>query len=359
MDRTHSLSDLFDDVLSKNKSEEQGRISNPSFDISTKICVKINLYAVRFHKKERASNFVMNLLDKGDMFNDFYKGFIDFCQDFSTSECVDYDAFSDDYSSDNYSFLPKDKMNKEWDNLFLLLQKNDEYISYSKHLDKIFETTLSIVEYETSSNLYYAIRFQKPNPLNLMYKGKKESHLYSNNAKTTRIKNNSIVIMDTHNIDCVVKVSKNSPNLPEFYVFNKTCFRSIFNYDEYLKTISFEFCKNLKLGFITLPFLGSGSILKNNLDCIIGKIECKYVYNALSKISNNDTYLNQIVQTSAKDLKLSLIKNCKANNQGKGEFSEDDFDNDFIKITPKNIKKVLNAIALKYKFNFFINKAVS
>lgn len=178
MDRTHSLSDLFGDVLRKDKSEEQSSISNPSFDISTNNYVKINVYAVRFHKKERASNFVMNLLDKGDMFNDFYKGFIDFCKDFSTSECVDYDAFSDDDSSDNYSFLPKDKMNKEWDNLFLLLQKNDDYISYSKHLDKIFETTLSIVEYETSSNLYYAIRFQKPNPLNLMYKGKKDSHLF-------------------------------------------------------------------------------------------------------------------------------------------------------------------------------------
>lgn len=361
MDRTHSLSDLFDDVLSKNKSEEQSGIPNPSLLLSTNNYVKINVYAARFNKKERTSNFVMNLLDKGDMFNDFYQGFKDFCKDFSSSECVEYDAFSDDYSSDNYSYLSKDKMNNEWDNLFLLLQKNDEYISYCKHLEKIIETTLSIVEYETSSNMYYAIRLQKPNPLNLMFKGKKKvlSCLYSNSVYTKRLEKNSIVIMDTHNIDCVVKVCKNSPYLPEFYVFNKSCFRAIFNYDEYLKNISVDFFNQLKSGKKTLPFLGTSPILEKNLDCIFDKIECKYVYNALSKISNDDTYLNQIVQTSAKDLKISLIKNCKANNQGKGEFSEDDFDNDFIKITPKNIKKVLNAIALKYKFNFFINKAVS
>lgn len=355
MDLSHSLKELFDPVTTKVSFEEQRKNSSEYLNNPANNSIKINLYLVRFNKNKRNSNFVMEVVDEGDLCNDFCNGFKSFCKEYSSYDCVDIDPFSKDIELNNYSFISYDNMNNEWDNLFKLIKENR--IVFRDNKTKISEINLSIVKYELCNSLYYAIRLQNPN----LPKCYTSIDLYFTDKESIKkFDTKSFFFMDTSKIDCIVKVSKLAKHEPEFYIFSQDNFNKIFNYNEFLKKESINFISKLKKNNIYLPFLGQGELLKNNLDFLSKSIEkYKIVYVALSKVSRNEDYLNVIINTPAKALKTSLLANIKANTRGEGCFTNEDFEDDCIKITDHNLKKVLKMLSLNYKYNFFTNKAIS
>lgn len=124
------------------------------------------------------------------------------------------------------------------------------------------------------------------------------------------------------------------------YLFNKKLFKKFFDYDDFVKE---NVRKNINV-IDRWKFIEPADLIKE-------KCEQKNVYRNLAKVFEDEEYLSQIEKTSPKQLKRSLLKNCPKN------FNDDDFRDDYLVATERNLEQVMKMLAKEFKFNFFTNHA--
>ena len=117
-------------------------------------------------------------------------------------------------------------------------------------------------------------------------------------------------------------------------------FIKAFNYYEHLKNLVKDNISQIE----EWNFLASKEI-------IIDKIDNKYVYIPLSKIITDAEYLDCMKRVNIHELKNRLIE------KSGGKFTESDFEEDKLRVTPHNLQDVVKMISREFKYNFFTDMA--
>lgn len=288
---------------------------------------KINIYSLKHSLRKQSENFSVCLPDN---MNEALLGeMCEYLSDFSQSQCKRFDPIgkSDDSV---YEFLPYEDIADKWKHI-------DELIAasrlFAENNELVPSCNLSVCELEYGEKTYYLCAQQ----LSSERFFKKKKVIMSTND-LLQIKANKKVFLFGCNIDFIVRGATTEDRC--VFVFDRKKFISLFNYYEYLQADVKKHSSEIE----TWGFLSSSQL-------IIDKIGQKNVYRSLAKVFSDKEYVAQINETKAADLKHTLLE------RSGGKFDETDFDGDTIKVTSKNIDKVMKMLAKGFKYNFFANRA--
>lgn len=288
---------------------------------------KINIYSLKHSLRKQSENFSVCLPD--NMNKTLLDDMCEYLSAFSQSQCKRFDPVgkSDDSA---YEFLPYEDIADKWKHI-------DELIATSRLFKEDNELVpfcnLSVCELEYGGATYYLCAQQLSSE---RFFKKKKVIMSANDS--LQIKPNKKVFLFGCNIDFIVRGAK--PEDRCVFVFERKNFISLFNYYEYLQADVKKHGNEIE----TWSFLSSSQL-------IIDKIGQKNVYRSLAKVFSDKEYVAQINGTKAADLKHTLLE------RSGGNFDEADFEGDTIKVTPKNIDKVMKMLAKGFKYNFFANRA--
>ncbi len=285
----------------------------------------VNVYAVKNNHVRQRDIFSVAMPE--DINENAIESICETLCKFHNAKCVDFDPINT--IEETYELLPFEKIKTTWENIEKAINnsvgfKNKE----SKEKAKI--ANLLAVELTYNGIKYFLCSKQKP--IIQLFKGK--TAFCEANDKLKEIPIDNFYVL-SFNIDFIVPCDKSG-----IFIFNKKNFISFFNYDEYLK-------ENVEKRINIIDdwkFISSLDIVK---ECV----SQKNVYKNLSKVFDDDEYLQQIKNIDSKTLKKRLLEKSEAS------FSEADFDKTKLKITKSNLDKVMKMLGKGFKYNFFSDKA--
>ncbi len=290
----------------------------------------INIALLKYHHRKQEENFAITLPGNlnSDFLSDILTSLESFCCD-KTSHPFDPVGKSED---DTYEYINLSNIQDQWSYIKELIVDAETYKEKSE-LAPSASLSITKLSIEGSSFTYHLGKQQTPTEKLL----KRNRVLMSSNDKLEDKSNNKVFLFCC-DVDFIVQEDKDGNGY--VFILDRKNFCKIFNYDEEMKAQAKANVKKID----SWEFLSSP-------DLIYDKINQKNVYHRLAKIFSDPIYLEQIEKTSPADLKKNLLE------RSDGKFGGSDFDGNQIKLTNKNLDKVMKMIAKGFRYNFFANKA--
>lgn len=290
---------------------------------------KINITLLKYMKKGKDNNFAISLPD--NLNKTLLSQICNYLKNFQGKSCHIFDPVGKD-DDEKYEYIDLCNLQEQWKYVKQLIDGAELYKDKSMLAPC---ATLSITELslEQSEYTYYLGRQQTAIEKYL----ERHKVLMSSNDELQDKSNNKVFLFSC-DVDFIVREDKDGNGY--IFILDRKMFCKIFNYDEEMKIRARQDVGKIK----KWKFLKSP-------DLIYKKIGQKNVYHRLAKVFSDPVYMEQIAKTPAADLKRNLL------DRSDGNFDECDFDGDLIKVTDKNIDKVMKMIAKGFRYNFFANRA--
>lgn len=290
----------------------------------------INVYAVYYGQKEKEKkNFAVAL---PGTFNEDWIG--DFCENiikYKNANEVEFNSTSDGLDDDTYEYVQLDKLKDKYDEINALICMARDYCGENRKKVPYANLFVCKLNYENSEYLLCAKQRENSDKL---FRGKRI--FMSQQDELKRLNSKEIFAMSCYS-GFIVDTSEN-----KVLIFDKKSFQDVFKYDDLQKEIVKE-----KISIIDgWGFLESPEVIKE-------KCEQKNVYRNLIKVFMDEQYLGQMKSIEPAQLKENLLRNCP------NDFSEDDFKEEKLMVTAKNLAKVMKMLAKGFRYNFFTNTAES
>lgn len=285
---------------------------------------KINVYAVKNVHRPVADSYAVALPSNQNKV--FLHEYCDTLNIFSTCNCVKYDAI--EHKENTYEYIELSSLKDIWEKFENLL--NSDSLRRNNYEDFVSEINLTLCELVLEGKKYYLGTLQEKSEKT--FKGK--FPLFADEGKLALISPKKMITL-TLKVDFVV-----STNDGIIYILNRKNFQKIFNYYEILKKHVIE----------KSNVIDAWTFIENS-DFIKEKLDTGYVYKSLSKIIDDNNYLEDIKNTKPKTLKKRLLE------KSSGVFTEEDFKNNKLQINRSNMEKIIKMISKGFKYNFFTDKA--
>lgn len=303
---------------------------------------KFNFNILKYKHTKKDENFAIKLPFSQEMITETLKNVK--MMNSEEVSLIPYDPLHENKPNE-YQYLALNKIQHKFQEVLKLLaevkvlNKKSEYDAGS--------INLLLSDFDFKDKKYYLGSLQIP--ANRLLKGKRAYEIDDNNdcydafevgkkplfeeeAKLKKIELGNFIAIK-FNTDFIVEISDEDAMI---YIFNRKNFDSVFNYTEDLKNLVSNNTETIK----------SWTFLENT-QYILDKISAKYVYEPLSKIISDERYLDSIKKIDNAELKNRLLS--KSNNA----FIEADFEEDKLKVTKANSKKIIKMISKGFKYNFF------
>ena len=288
-----------------------------------------NFYSLLYKLNTDKYNFSIAL--PGDTPIDFFEEVCACLRDFSDYEAFSYDPLES--REIGYECLYEDTL---YDKIQIFAKMNyeaDELNAINAY--SLRKANMLICELTYNTKKYYL--FMQQVPSDRVFKGKKEFVI--GDGKIVNMHNSKGFVL-SFVIGFIWEFSDEKKN-SMMYVFDRTYFSKIFDYEEHLKKIVEEKSSVIE----ELPFLNNSSVLME-------KLAQKNVYRSFAKIINDEDYIRAMNETPAQTLKQRLLEKSNSN------FKPEDFDeNDELIVTNESYKKIVKMICKGFKYNFFQDRA--
>ena len=290
---------------------------------------KINITLLKYLHKGREKNFALSLPD--NLNPDFLKGFCISLSSFQDKSSHIFDPIGKE-DDETYEYIDLSNIQEQW---AYIKQMIKEAALYKEKSELAPSASLSITEISIGDSTYTYYLGGKQTPLD---KYLRRHHVIMSANDQLEDRGNDKVFLFSCDVDFVIR----EDNTGRGYAFalNRENFCKIFNYDEEMKAKATRDIEKVK----KWEFLCS-------TDLIYKRINQKNVYHRLAKVFSDPVYMDQIEKTPAATLKRNLLE------RSDGNFDENDFEGDLIKLTDKNLEKVMKMIAKGFRYNFFANRA--
>lgn len=288
---------------------------------------EFNFNILKYKHSKKEDNFAIKLPFSQNMIKEILQNIKALkCEETSL---IPYDPLHENKVGE-YQYLILDKIDHKFQEVCKLLKEVAVLNKKSEH--DAGSINLLISDFTYKDKEYYLGSLQIP--ANRLLKGKSayeiddsencfnsyevgKKPLFQEEAKLKKIDIGNFIALKFYTDFIVEKSDENAV----VYIFNRKNFDSVFNYTEDLKKLVADNTTTIK----------SWTFLKNT-EFILDKITSKYVYEPLSKIISDASYLESMKKIKDLELKKRLLK--KSNNA----FSEDDFEGTSLKL-PKKIQK--------------------
>lgn len=288
---------------------------------------KINVYSVKNHLSRPQEMYSIALPD--NINEKVLEEQCEYLKKYQNSECVAFDPVNPPAEETYECLLIKENIKKIWENIEKVLKAHNDFKS-QENKEKAKNANLLVVELFFNDIRYFLCA--KQSPFVHLFKGKKVFFSANDKLKDYPTEDLFVVRFD---IDFIISEDKSF-----VYIFNMDNFKSVFNYDDYLKEKVEKDIDKIN----DWNFMDSFDIIKKS----IGQ---KNVYRSLSKVFENEEYMKQIKNVDPMELKRRLLEKSEKN------FREDDFNGDKLVVTKQNLSKIMRMLAKGFKYNFFNDKA--
>lgn len=231
------------------------------------------------------------------------------------------------------TYLPLEEVEKSWEKInnkvqFITGSQNIMFKKEDKNYNILINMVASYIDNKENKRMYFISKQTN----NGNYYNKAAFYRENKNMKKVDL---SKCYFLREEIDCIVY-----DNI--VIIFNEKNFENIFNYDKILKEKAIKYKCEVKKWKFVKDIKEFSSDIENT----------KYVYRCIAKISDDIDYREKIKLISAKKMKKILLEKYT------DKFSENDFENNKLKITRSNKREFCKILAKETFYNAIEDKGI-